>query len=137
MGDSFQLEWVAAGRSDEYLGGQMGGIAGDLAADLTRNFSVSDKTLTAAAQGQQLARDGAANATSLHEDALALLPRVPEPRQQFFRSHILVQSAMQRFSVSRHDIAGIWVAFFQEKSASNIVVDTLRLRLIGHWTHFL
>ena len=81
----------------------MGGIAGDLAADLTHNFSISDKTLTAATQGQQLARDGAANATSLHEDALALLPRVPEPRQQFFKSHILVQSAMQRFSV---DIIG-------------------------------
>ena len=73
-GDSFQLEWVAAGRSDEYLGGQMGGIAGDLAADLTRNFSVSDKTLTAATQGQQLARDGAANARWVLELQGQLLP---------------------------------------------------------------
>lgn len=29
----------------------------------------------------------------------ALLPAVPAPRQQFFKSHIMVQSAIQRYSV--------------------------------------
>ena len=99
----FELEWVAEGRSDEFLGGQMGGIAGDLAKDLATNFSISDKTLQAATNGAKLAGAGAPNATALHEDALALLPKVPAARHQFFKSHILVQSAMQRFSV---DIIG-------------------------------
>jgi hypothetical protein len=99
----FELEWVAEGRSDEYLGGQMGGIATGLSADLLRNFSISDKTLTEATQGFALWSTGHSNATALHADATALLASVPEPRQQFFRSHILVQSAMQHFCEYRTD----------------------------------
>eukprot|EP01043_Picozoa_sp_COSAG02_P065113 COSAG02_NODE_9725_length_2131_cov_22.852854_2_plen_197_part_01 len=89
----FELEWVEQGRSDEFLGGQMGNIANSLTGDLQHNFSVGDKTRTEAMQGAMLYATGHGNASALHEDATALLEHVPEGRQQFYRSHILVQSA--------------------------------------------
>eukprot|EP01052_Picozoa_sp_SAG31_P005353 SAG31_NODE_234_length_19701_cov_16.835068_11_plen_293_part_00 len=95
----FELAWVVEGRSDEYLGGTIGNIANGLTSDLQRNFSISGKTIGQAAAGAKLWSSGIQNVTSLHEDADALLSTVPTSRQQFFRSHILVQAAIQRFSV--------------------------------------
>jgi hypothetical protein len=43
--------------------------------------------------------NGLANATKLHTAVGALVTRLPPSRQQFLRSHLLVQSAIQRFSV--------------------------------------
>lgn len=77
----------------------MGNIANGMSSDLQRNFSISDKTIGQAAAGATLWSSGSQNVTSLHEDAEALLSTVPTSRQQFFRSHILVQAAIQRFSV--------------------------------------
>jgi len=97
----FDLPWVAGGSSDEMLGGSIGGIASGLASDLSRkgNFSVSLKTQQSASRGLNLMVDGGKNASAIHAAAAALLPQLPARRQQFFRSHLLVQSAIQRFCV--------------------------------------
>ena len=95
----FDLPWIQQGASDEMLAGVIGNVAGGLRGDLARNFSVSAKTEQAARQGQKLADEGLANATALHQAAAELLKQIPAARQQFFKSHLLVQSAIQRFSV--------------------------------------
>jgi hypothetical protein len=67
--------------------------------------AVSPATLKQALHGFELAynsskaKDGLANATALYSAAAALLPQVPVGRQQFYKSHILVQSAIQMNSV--------------------------------------
>ena len=99
----FELPWVARGQSDEMLGGSIGGIASSLAADLAHNFSVSAKTATEADNGRKLAMEGLAQATSLHMAAAELLVQLPVHRQQFWRSHMLLQSAIQRFAVETID----------------------------------
>lgn len=81
--------------------GSIGGIAGGLAGDLSRNFSVSTKTMQEAARGAKLASEGLHTALSLHAAAAALLPKLPAPRQQFFRSHLLLQ-------VSQNGCAPSW-----------------------------
>jgi hypothetical protein len=82
------------------LGGQIGGIASSLAADLDRNFSVTAKTLVEAQAGVKLAESGLDAAVVLHEAAVSLLPQLPPQRQQFLRSHLLLQAAIQRYAVT-------------------------------------
>jgi hypothetical protein len=60
---------------------------------------VSSKTAQEAASGRQLADSGLANASALHDAASALLLRLPAARRPFFQSHLLVQTAIQRFPV--------------------------------------
>eukprot|EP00041_Stephanoeca_diplocostata_P010786 m.172763 g.172763 ORF g.172763 m.172763 type:complete len:569 (-) comp18292_c0_seq6:430-2136(-) len=102
----FDLGWIQQGGSDEKLAGIIGNIASELAKDIENTragqpINVSANTLKSATQGYDLAYEdgGLGNATAVYTSAVALLPSVPVARQQFFRSHIVVQSAMQRFSV--------------------------------------
>ena len=82
------------------LGGYIGNIATRLASDLTRDaVNVSTKTMEAASLGARLAQSGLSQAVQLHEAAIALASTVPNTRIQFFRSHLLLQSAIQRFGV--------------------------------------
>jgi hypothetical protein len=95
----FKLPWIVSGSSDEALAGTIGGLAGDLTSDLERNFSISATTLKAAFNANKTFVVGLENATWVHTTAKTLLPQLPPNRQQFFKSHLLVQSAIQRFSV--------------------------------------
>lgn len=96
----FELSWIQRGSSDEMLGGYIGNIATRLASDLTRDaVNVSTKTMEAASLGARLAQSGLSQAVQLHEAAIALASTVPNTRIQFFRSHLLLQSAIQRFGV--------------------------------------
>ena len=67
---------------------------------MNRNFSVSSKTLQTAQNGIKLSASGLATATQIHESAVALIAKIPVSRQQFLRSHLVVQSAIQRYAVS-------------------------------------
>ena len=95
----FNISWVQGGASDEMLGGMIGGIANAVAVDLARNFSITAATVQQADRGAKVASQGMDDAVAIHADAAALLPSVPADRQQFFKSHLLVQSAMQRFAI--------------------------------------
>ena len=96
----FELPWIVSGSSDEMLAGTIGSLAAGLAGDLNHNFSVSTKTEQGASSAEKrLVAAGLANATAIHTSATGLLATIPAARQQFFKSHILLQSAIQRYSV--------------------------------------
>eukprot|EP00039_Didymoeca_costata_P025343 m.13034 g.13034 ORF g.13034 m.13034 type:complete len:885 (+) comp4775_c0_seq1:181-2835(+) len=93
----FSLPWIGNGGSDEFLAGTVGNLAEGLAADVN---NISAKTVTAAKQAiQNIVLPGLANATKVHEQAMDLVNSIPSNRLQFYKSHLLVQSAMQRYFV--------------------------------------
>ena len=96
----FELPWIVRGESDEHLAGAIGGLASGLASDLQRNWSVSSKTMKDATNAFSgfVISGGLQNATALHTSVAALHPLVTASRLQFFQSHILVQSAIQRYA---------------------------------------
>ena len=96
----FELSWIQRGSSDEMLGGYIGNIATRLASDLGRDAgNISTKTIQYASDAARIAQSGLSQAEQLHEAATALASDVPNTRIQFFRSHLLLQSAIQRFGV--------------------------------------
>jgi alkylation response protein AidB-like acyl-CoA dehydrogenase len=77
----------------------VGALAEGFAADVAKGGGTSNATKKAAAGGFKLVAEGLVQATNIHTAATALLPNVPAARQQFFRSHLLLQSAIQRHAV--------------------------------------
>lgn len=96
----FELPWIASGSSDEMLGGSIGGLAASLAQDLsTEPRNITTETVAAAHRAAAMAASGLANATKIHTAAVQLLSSVPPSRAQFLKSHLVVQSGIQRHSV--------------------------------------
>lgn len=95
--DYFAIPHVHDGLSDEWIGRLLGTLGGGGAQALHSQGTIDNATKTAAAKALAQVQPSLPACAALHSGALALVAKVPSRRQQFYRRHMLWNSACQHF----------------------------------------
>ena len=95
--DYFNIPHVHDGLSDEWIGALLGNLGGGGAQALHSQGTIDNATKSAAAKALAQVQASLPACAALHSGALALAAKVPSRRQQFYRRHMLWNSACQHF----------------------------------------
>lgn len=95
--DYFNIPHVQAGLSDEWIGRLLGNLGGGGAQALRSHGAIDNATKTLAMEALAQVQPSLSACATVYSGALALVPKVPQRRQQFYQRHMIWNSACQHF----------------------------------------